>query len=278
MTNPDPTVLVPLDGSKSALGVLPVAQRLAGLAKAHLRILHVTETARPLGETAASIGLEPADLRGGVLEARAGDPAQAIVAAAADRGSSLIVMCAHSAEPAGAISDTALAVLSGAACPVVLVDPARAPAGWDLRRVLALHDGSPAVSHALEPAGELARQAGAELVVLQVAHEACAEEAGSIAPPAYVDQVQYSWPGWSAEFLHRLASLCPLADVPVRLRLAHGEPAVETVRVAGEEAVDLIVMAWKGEAAETLEVLLRDAPCPIMVTRGAGRAPGHSPA
>jgi nucleotide-binding universal stress UspA family protein len=267
----DPTVLVPLDGSKSALGVLPVARRLAGLAKARLRILHVTEAARPLGETAESIGLEPADLRGGTLEARVGDPAQAIVAIAADRGSRLIVMCAHSAEvgPTGVISDTALAVLSGAACPVVLVDPARAPAGWDLRRMLALHDGSPAVSHALEPAGELARQAGADLVVLQVAHDACAQEAGSIAPPAYVDQVQYSWPAWSAEFLHRLASVCPLADVTVRLRLAHGEPAVETVRVAGEESADLIVMAWNGEAphAETLKVLLRDAPCPIMVTR-----------
>ncbi|HXU98946.1 MAG TPA: universal stress protein [Caulobacteraceae bacterium] len=263
----DPIVLIPLDGSKSALGVLPIARRLAGLAKAHPRILHVTEAARPLGETAGALGLHPADLRGATLEARGGDPAEAILAAAAHAGSRLIVMCARSADagPAGAIGDTTLAVLKGAPCPVVLVDPARARAGWDLARMLALHDGSPAVSRALEPAGELARQAGAELVVLQVAHEGRAEEPGSIAPPAYVDQVQHAWPAWSAEFLHRLASVCPLADAKVRLRLAHGEPAAETVRAAGEESADLIVLAWGG--ASTLRAVLRDAACPIMVTR-----------
>jgi nucleotide-binding universal stress UspA family protein len=269
----DPIVLVPLDGSKTALGVLPIARRLAGLAKAHLRILHVTEAARPLGETAGALGLHPADLRGATLEARAGDPAEAILAAAADRESRLIVMCPHSADvaPAGAISDTALAVLGAAVCPVVLVDPTRASAAWDLRRTLALHDGSPAVSHALAPVADLVRKAGAELMVLQVADDARALEAGSIAPPAYVDQVQYSWPAWSAEFLHRLASVCPLADVPVRLLLGHGQPADEAVRVAGEESADLIVLAWKGrrDDASTLKAVLRDAPCPIMVTREA---------
>jgi nucleotide-binding universal stress UspA family protein len=270
----DPIVLVPLDGSKRALGVLPIARRLAGLAKAHLRILHATEADRPLGETAGALGLQPADLRGATLEARAGDPAEAIVAAAADCGSRLIVMCPHSADarPAGAFSDTALKVLRAAVCPVVLVDPTRAPAVWDLRRMLALHDGSPAVSHALATVADLVREAGAELIVLQVAHDARALEAGSIAPPAYVDQVQYSWPAWSAEFLHRLASICPLADVPVRLLLGHGEPADEAVRVAGEESADLIVLAWKGgwNDASTLEAVLRAAPCPIMVTREAG--------
>ncbi|HEY2482367.1 MAG TPA: universal stress protein [Caulobacteraceae bacterium] len=267
----DPIVLVPLDGSKTALGVLPLARRLAGLAKAHLRILHVTEAARPLGETAGALGLQPADLRGATLEARAGDPADAIVAAAADCQCRLIVMRPHSADaaPAGAISDTALAVLRAAVCPVVLVDATRAQPVWDLRRMLALHDGSPAVSRALAPVADLVREAGAELMVLQVAHEARAQEAGSIAPPVYVDQVQYSWPAWSAEFLHRMASICPLADVPVRLLLGHGEPADEAVRVAGEESADLIVLAWTGHGddASTLKAVLRDAPCPIMVTR-----------
>jgi nucleotide-binding universal stress UspA family protein len=267
----DPIVLVPLDGSKQALSVLPIARRLAALVKAHLRILHVTEADRPLTETAAALGLEPAHLRGCTLEARAGDPAKAILAAAADCGSRLIVMGSHvaNAQPAVAIGDMALAVLGAAPCPVVVVDPARMAAGWDLRRILALHDGSPAVSHALAPASELVRAAGAEFMVLQVAHDTCAEEAGSIAPPAYVDQVQYSWPAWSAEFLHRLHSICPLADVSVRLLMAHGEPAAEAVRVAGEESADLIVLAWKGrgEDAATLQAVLRDSPCPVMVTR-----------
>lgn len=268
----DTVVLVPLNASKSAHSALPVARRLAGLAKAHVRILHVTEAARPLGETAAALGLQPADLRGSTLEARAGDTAEAILAAAADSSSGLVVMspCSAETQPAGTISDTALAVLRGAACPVVLVGSGP-PAGWDLRRVLALHDGSPAVSGALGPATDLVREAGAEFIVLQVACDERAEEAGSIAPPAYVDQVQYSWPAWSAEFLHRLGSICSLADVPVRIRLAHGEAADETVRAAREESADLIVLAWQGgwdaAHAATVTAVLSDAPCPVMVTR-----------
>lgn len=272
-----PVVLVPLDGSPSALQALPVARRLAELQKASLRILHVTEETRPLGETAQSLGLEPADLRGATLEVCGGDPADRILAAAAERGASLIVMCAG---PAHATGGASLGVICGAACPVVLVNPAAARDGWALRRMLAPHDGSPAVSTALGPATELARQAGAEFLVLQVADEARALEPGSIAAPRYLDQVQHTWPVWSEEFLQRLASTCPLTDVRVRLLVAHGEPATETLRVAGEESADLIVLAWKGRwaapHAATLKTLLRDAPCPIMVTREATRGDGGS--
>ena len=267
----DTVVLVPLDGSENALCALPVARRMADLGKGPVRILHVIEEVEPPGETAGSLGLEPADLGGAALEVRSGRPAEAILAAAADCGAALIVMGAYSsdAQPTGAIGEVARAVLSGAHCPVVLVDPTRAPGGWALRRVLALHDGSPAVSDALRPASGLVRKAGAELIVLQVACNERAQETGSIAPPVYLDQVQHSWPAWSEEFLHRLASLCPLDDVRVRLLVGHGEPGNETVRVAKEESADLIVLAWMGswDEASTLKAVLLDAQCPIMVTR-----------
>ena len=272
-------VLAPLDGSKSALGALPIARRLAELKQVPVRILHVSDAPAPLGETAASLGLAAADLRGATLEVRAGAPAEAILAAAAENGATLIVMCGHAADarPGSLISTAALAVLAGARCPVVLVDPARTPGGWTsrdwtLRRILAAHDGSPSISGALAPAAELAGEAGAELVVLHVADEAGAREAGSMAPPRYIDQLQHGWPAWSAEFLQRLACVCPLADVPVRLLVAQGEPAAETLRVAGEVAADLIVLAckgpWAASHAAALDSLLRGAPCPVMVTRG----------
>jgi nucleotide-binding universal stress UspA family protein len=272
----DPVVLVPLDGSKNALCALPIARILADLEKAPVRILHVSEEIGPLSKTAESLRLEAADLRGATLEVRAGDPGEAILAAAADRGARLIVMCTHSAEvrTASVIGAAAQAVLCGAHCPVVLVNPTHALSGWALRRVLAPHDGSPAVSKALRPATELAGKAGAELAVLQVACDERALETGSIAPPVYLDQVQHSWPAWSGEFLQRLGSICLLTDVRVRLLMGHGEPAEETIRVANEESVDLIVLAWKGrwEAphASTVKAVLRDAPCPILVTRVPG--------
>ena len=266
-------VLAPLDGSKSALRALPIAHRLAQIRQVPVRILHVGEQAGPLGETAAAIGLEGADLRGATLDVRAGNPAEAILAAADDCGATLIVMCGHAAAaPAGIpISAVALAVIAGARCPVVLVDPARTPEGWTLRRVLAPHDGSPSISAALKPAAELACEAGAELVVLHVADDAAARETGAIAAPLYMDQLQHEWPAWSNEFLHRLASVCALDDVPVQLMVGRGDLADETIRVAGEVVADLIVLpcrgAWQASHGAALEALLRGAPCPVMVTR-----------
>lgn len=269
----DPVVLVPLDGSRNDLCALPVARHLSALQHVPVRILHASEQVRPLAETVERLGLGQAHLRGATLEIRAGNPAEAILEAAADCEARLVVMCAYTEEvrPANAIGEAALSVLLGAACPVVLVDPTQTLSEWTLKRLLVPHDGSPAVSDAVKPAAELARRAGAELVVLQAAGAERAAESGSIAPPLYIDQPQHEWPAWAGEFLQRLATVCPLADVRVRLLVGRGEPAEETIRVASEESADLIVLAWRGRweahCAPTLKAVLRDAPCPIMVTR-----------
>jgi nucleotide-binding universal stress UspA family protein len=269
----NPVVLVPLDGSENALAALPIAKVFAGLEKAAVRVVHVTQTSEPQGEAVVSPGLEPSELGDATLEVRPGPAGEAILAAAAGCGATLIVMCADSADDgaAGAIGETALAVLRQASCPVVLLRADSASGAWALRRVLAPHDGSPTVSEGLKPAIHLARAAGAELLVLQVAGDEPVLEKGSMPPPMYVDQIQHSWPAWSGEFLHRLASICPLADLQVRLLVAHGGPADETIRVAREESADLIVLAWRGHWEATqdsmLKILMRDAPCPILVTR-----------
>jgi nucleotide-binding universal stress UspA family protein len=266
----DPVVLLALDGAEGALAALSVARRLADLEKGSVRILHVTEQVG--GGTAAALGLQPADLRGATLEVRDGVAADAILAAAEQDGARLIVMCAPAADVGRDDAVAALAVLRGAHCPVVLIDPTRTPAGWTPTRVLAPHDGSPAVSEALRPSARLAREAGAEFLVLQVATgEERALEAGSMAPPEYVDQVQHSWPVWSGEFLARLASICPLEGLRVHLLVGHGKLAAETVRVANEQSADLILLAWKSPwtaaRAATFRALLRDAPCPVIATR-----------
>jgi hypothetical protein len=107
--------------------------------------------------------------------------------------------------------------------------------------------------------------------VLQVAGETRALEPGSIAPPRYLDQLQHGWPAWCDEFLHRLGCSCELADVRVRLLVAHGDPAEETIRLARAEAADLVVLAWRGHwegpRASILKAVLQGAPCPVMVTR-----------
>jgi nucleotide-binding universal stress UspA family protein len=271
----EPIILVPLDGSEHALVALPVAKGLSEIEEATLHILHVTERKPPPTALLERLGLKPSELRGSAVHARIGEPAAAILDAARDTTARLIVMCTHTA-PARrgkTLGSTAFGVLRDAPCPVVLVRPGRGLAAWHLHRVLLPHDGTPVTSTALQPAAELARRVGAELVVLHVAAPGAAAppERGSLTAPLYLDQPQHEWPAWASEFLERIACVCSLSGLRVRLLLGHGNPAAEIVRVATEQSTDLIVLAWKGrwagKRAAALKAVVRHAPCPTMIVR-----------
>jgi nucleotide-binding universal stress UspA family protein len=167
---------------------------------------------------------------------------------------------------------TAMKVLHDAPCPVVLVPPQRGATPWHLHHVLVPHDGTPSTSVALQPAAEFAERGRAELLVVHVTNIMSAPaELGSLTAPRYVDQPQHEWPAWSSEFVNRLASACPLGHLHVRIFLACGNTAAETLRLSEKQSTDLIVLAWRGiwEAprAATLKDILREARCPIMVVR-----------
>jgi nucleotide-binding universal stress UspA family protein len=196
-----------------------------------------------------------------------------ILRAAIEMNPRAIVMCKHSgSERAKMPGRTAMNVLHDAPCPVVLVPPERGVAPWHLQHVMLPHDGTPSTSAALQPAAELAEHAHAELVVVHVADfKTAPAEAGSLTTPRYVDQPQHEWPAWSAEFLNRLACICPLGHLHARMLLAHGDTAAEIMRLSESQSSDLIVLAWRGmweaHRAETLKGILREAQCPVMVVR-----------
>ena len=78
-------------------------------------------------------------------------------------------------------------------------------------------------------------------------------------------------PPGPASLLNRLACVCPLGHLHVRIILAHGDTATEILRLSERQSTDLIVLAWRGiwEAprAATMKDILREAHCPIMVVR-----------
>jgi nucleotide-binding universal stress UspA family protein len=267
-------LLVPLDGSEQALAALPVAKVLGEIERAALRIVHVGDRQPPGAELLRRLRLEAPVLDGSIVEARTGEPAAEILLAAGEMKPRLIVMCTHTAaKPGKILGSTATNVLRNAPCPLVLVPPGRSSIAWHLHHVLVPHDGTPTTSAALRPAAELAERASAELLVAHVTDISAAApaEAGSLTTPRYVDQPQHEWPAWTSEFVKRLACICPLGHLHVRIVLAHGNPAAEILRLAKKQAADLIVLAWRGKwevpRAVTLKDILREAPCPIMVVR-----------
>jgi nucleotide-binding universal stress UspA family protein len=266
-------ILVPLDGSEQALAALPVAKVLGEIERAALRLVHVGERKPTTTELLRRLRLEAPVIDGSIVEARTGEPAAEILLAAGEMKPRLIVMCTHTAaKPAKMLGNTATNVLRHAPCPVVLVPPGRGSIAWHLHHVLVPHDGTPTTSAALRPAAELAERASAELLVAHVTDiSAAPTEAGSLTAPRYVDQPQHEWPAWSDEFVKRLACVCPLGHLHVRIFLAHGNPAAEVLRLSERQASDLIVLAWRGRweapRAATLKDILREAHCPIMVVR-----------
>jgi nucleotide-binding universal stress UspA family protein len=276
-----PVILVPLDGSQSALAALPVAKVLGEIEQTTLLLLHVAEDkTTPHAELLNRFRRESPVLDGIPIETRTGEPAAEILDIADGIKPQMIVLCTHSAtEPRNVLGRTATSVLRKASCPLVLVPPDRGSTPWHLHHVLVPHDGTPSTSAALRPAEEIAGHAGAELLVVHVTDlRPAPAESGSFTSPLYVDQPQHEWPAWSNEFIKRLACICPLGHLHVRMFLAHGDPAAEINRLAQEQSTDLIVVAWRGvwEAprAAILKDLLGKARCPIMVVRTGSTPPG----
>jgi nucleotide-binding universal stress UspA family protein len=141
-------------------------------------------------------------------------------------------------------------------------------------RILFPTDFSDHARHAQEYAVSLAREYGAELLVIHVVQ-------------LYSYVVDFGMDS-SRQFetvtdtLKKLLDglLDELAAEPFQVsgRLEHGDPLGEIVRVAREESCDLIVMGTHGRGAlehvllgSVAEKVVRKAPCPVLSVR----LPGH---
>lgn len=264
------TVLLPFDATDETASAVPIAREIARLERARVLVLHTGDPARVARDIRERLG-ESTELTVSATE----DLVSAVVEAAETSDAPMVVMSTRSGQdpPHVALGLTARGVLAGVHCPVILVRPERGTRPWLLHEVLVPHDGTPATSEAICPAGELARRVGARLFALHIASAGRARpgEPGSLPVPRYVDQPQHEWPEWAGEFVERLRSVCPVDPSQVRFFLGHGQPASEILRIATQHGVDLMVLAWHGtlgaEHAGTFKILLRSSPCPMMVLR-----------
>ena len=266
-------ILVPLDGSEEGLAALPVAKVLGKIHQASLCLAHVAEKepadpglVRRLDRLARELATVPVELR-------TGKPAAQILRLAKEIEPRMIVLCHRTAAtPRRTLGSTAAAMLGEASQPLVLVPRERGAAPWHLQHILVPHDGTPSTSVGLKPVAALAELAGAELLIAHVTDvRALRGEPGSLTASPYVDQPQHEWPAWTAEFVRRFACICPLGHLHPRMLLAHGNPAAELLRLAEEQATDLMVLAWRGvlkaPRAAVLREILERAHCPLLVVR-----------
>jgi nucleotide-binding universal stress UspA family protein len=137
-------------------------------------------------------------------------------------------------------------------------------------RILFPTDFSDSAAHAQEYALSLARQYGAELRIIHVVQLYTYLFDFGMDNSAQYEAVTATLKKMLDDLLDTLAG----EPIPVTGDLIQGDPVAEIVRVAREEAADLIVMGTHGRAAlehallgSVAEKVVRKAPCPVLTVR-----------
>lgn len=276
-----PLILVPLDGSREAKIALPVALQAARILRASVHVVYATTQLLAPDEILRRIGIEPSETTGLVIDQVIGPPAEAIVDLARVKPAALIVMTTrgHTAYQGRTVRPVVEAIIRSAPCPVLLVRPelaARVCAELPLKRILLPLDGAPSSARVIGPALDIAKLSQAEADILYVAgHERRPQEAGTLTGPMYIDQPQYEWPTWAAEFIDRFGTSLGSYQLPapIHLSIRTGSAATAILQVATERHSDLIVLEWRGNLdplhAKVVKGVLADAPCPVLLLRTA---------
>jgi nucleotide-binding universal stress UspA family protein len=174
-----------------------------------------------------------------------GDPAEAILDAAAERAADLIVMSTHgySGITRWVLGSVTERVLSGAACPVLVIR-SEAP----LRKLLVALDGSALAEQALPPAIEIAATLGASVVLLRVVKPL---------PTPYLEELEASEHGLgvraqdelreeAAAYLRGVAGQYVRPRLEIQTAVRAGEAAMTLVDYAETQGVDILAMATHG--------------------------------
>lgn len=301
-------ILVPLDGSALAEDALLHAAAVGRGLGASLVLLRVVESAAGvpapvmsrmdwrlqkvearsyLGDVAAR--LTGRDGPAAVAEVAEGSAADEIVDRARSGEIDLVVMTTHglgraTSFPAGG---TAQKVLSSIPCSVMLVPPreSRAPGREPVayRSVLVPVDGSPPGEWALCLAAAIAREHGAELVMLQAIPEEAPEmwTRVPISPEEreLVHRLRDLRESRGREYVLRLESRLAASGVDVRI-LAPPTRQVEAAihQAVEKESVDLIVTSARGagcddgQYARVAEHLLTGSTVPVLVLQDLAAA------
>jgi len=296
-------ILVPLDGSPLAEGILPEVAELARLHGAEVLLLRVA-----LAHTFPGVDATEAQVRA-VQEAetylagaerrlavqgipvssavRYGHVVEEILDHARARRADLIAMCTHGRTGILRImlGSVAEAVLRSSPVPVLLLR-AKAPAPSRghaaaavsvpaFRHILCPVDFSAHSDRAMEYAGDLAQRFQADLTVLHVIYDPLDITCSHIPHPP-LEQLREEMVREAERLLTRRVRR-RLRHLPrTKTAVAAGPPFRQIIRYAEEHHVDLIVMGTQGLTGlgrlimgSTAERVVRMAPCPVVSIRAA---------
>lgn len=279
-------ILIPLDGSDTAEGVLPVVEKMLlreGTTAVLLRVVHFFPSLHSAEyATVREMLLQVCDRylrdvarglerKGIVAETRVveGDPAEAILAEPCD----LVALSTHGRTGIRRflLGSVAEKVIRHSKRPVLAVRGAPRPsAPKPFRQLLVPVDGSARSESMIPMAVEWAKTYGSKLTLLRV-----------IEPPEHEVPASLArrWEEQAGEELARAAERVKNAGVDGVAYLRTGPAAAEILKFAQENPIDLVCMATHGRGGisrwilgSVAERVLRHADVPILLARGVDHA------
>jgi nucleotide-binding universal stress UspA family protein len=142
-----------------------------------------------------------------------------------------------------------------------------------LNRVLVPTDFSASANHALLYGMSFAKEYGAELTLLHVVETLSVGYASDLFPVPMAE-VFDEIAGYARAELAKLAAQAQERGIAVQQVVIQGKPALEIVRFAQEQGIDVIVLGTHGRGVldhalfgSTTERVVRKAPCPVLTCR-----------
>jgi nucleotide-binding universal stress UspA family protein len=281
------SILVPLDGSRTAARSLGPATWLALRLGARLHLLSATPQERPPREELRRLQVPEAAWPLVTLHQAPTYPESAILAAITRHDVQLVVMTARGEtaetsaaaepDPEQVVGHVARAVIERSPVPVLLLPPAYHEAlPWE--RVLVPVSGEVEGDEAIVHAVRLAQALDLEVHVAHVA-DADAGDEGLAARARYADAVHHEYPRQLEELVARALPQCApeecgrIKDVA----LCQGDVAAELLAMIEDRRVSLVVMAWRGRFmrghALVLKRLIRVITLPVLLVKPEPRMP-----
>jgi nucleotide-binding universal stress UspA family protein len=286
-------ILVPLDGTATAGGILPYVSQLASGLNTPVVLLTVVDAEEADVPNWVRTRLENAEseirrrlefvadmLRDEGLTAEPvvsfGKPAEKIVQIAEREGCGLVAMSTHgrSVLGRGVLGSVTDKVIHSSHLPVLTITPDKAELyrrdGETISRVMVPLDGSPLAEAALPVAERLAQTLSMELILVRVINTG-SQYAGILDDARSVDIL----PEIEAEataYIERLAGNIRVRGLEVRAEVLKGSPAETLVEYARRTPQDIVAMTSHGRSGlarwwlgSISEALVRSSGDPVLV-------------
>lgn len=283
---PFSSLLLPLDGSRTAARSLGVALWLATRLDGVLHILSATPHERPAREALERLKVPREAWPRITLHQARQFPEEAVLDAASRVGADLLVMSARGEaangegqepDPFKLLGHVTRWIVEQSAVPV-LVTPMRYRERLPWTSALTPISGEFESDSAL---GVALRLAVALDFVIEVVHVVGGgqEAAGLAAEARYADAPHHEYPQRLQQLVRRLLPECGAAECRriTDVSLCRGDPGEELLRIIEEHGTSLLVMGWHGRFvrghAGVVKQLLATTECPILLVKAARPAP-----